>query len=95
MINLRKNYQDILLNYQKEKNEYLLFLLLQMKICIILCKNTQKFTELEEKLYNDYPQYSKSNNYFMINGNIVNKNKSLDENKIRNSDVIILTQNNI
>ena len=61
----------------------------------IICKNTQKFTELEEKLYNDYPQYSKSNNYFMINGNIVNKNKSLDENKIRNSDVIILTQNNI
>ena len=61
----------------------------------IICKNTQKFTELEEKLYNDYPEYSKSNNYFIINGNRVNKNKSLDENKIRNSDIIILTQNNI
>ena len=61
----------------------------------IICKNTQKFIELEQKLYNDYPQYSKSNNYFMINGNRVDKNKSLDENKIRNSDVIILTQNNI
>ena len=61
----------------------------------IICKNTQKFTELEEKLYNDYPEYSKSNNYFMINGNRVNKTKSLDENKIRNNDIIILTQNNI
>ena len=60
----------------------------------IICKNTQKFTELEEKLYNDYPQYSKSNNYFIINGNRVNKTKSLDENKIRNNDIIILTQNN-
>ena len=61
----------------------------------IICKNTQKFTELEEKLYNDYPEYSKSNNYFIINGNRVNKTKSLDENKIRNNDIIILTQNNI
>ena len=61
----------------------------------IICKNTQKFTELEEKLYNDYPEYSKSNNYFIINGNRVNKTKSLDENKIGNNDIIILTQNNI
>ena len=61
----------------------------------IICKNTQKFIELEKKLYNDYPEYSKSNNYFMINGNRVDKTKSLDGNKIRNNDVIILTQNNI
>ena len=31
----------------------------------------------------------------MINGKRVKKTKSLDENKIRNSDIIILTQNNI
>ena len=61
----------------------------------IICKNTQKFTELEEKLYKEYPEYSKSNNYFIINGNRVNKTKSLDENKIRNNDIIILTENNI
>ena len=61
----------------------------------IICKNTQKFIELEQKLYKDYPEYSKSENYFMINGNKVNKKKSLDENKIRNNDIIILTQNNI
>ena len=61
----------------------------------IICKNTDKFIELEQKLYKDYPEYSTSDNYFMINGNRVNKAKSLDENKIRNSDIIILTQNNI
>ena len=61
----------------------------------IICKNTQKFKELEQKLYKEYPEYSKFNNYFMINGNRVNKTKSLDENKIRNNDIIILTQNNI
>ena len=31
----------------------------------------------------------------MVNGNRVDKTKSLDENKIRNNDVIILTQNYI
>ena len=61
----------------------------------IICKNTQKFNELEKKLYKDYPEYSESNNYFRINENIVNKDKSLDENKIRNSDIIILEQYNI
>ena len=61
----------------------------------IICKNTQKFIELEKKLYNDYPEYSKSDNYFMINGNRVDKTKSIDKNKIRNNDIIILTQNNI
>ena len=60
----------------------------------IICKNTQKFTELENKLYNDYPEYSGTYNYFMVNGNKVNKFKSLDENKIRNNDIIILTQKN-
>ena len=61
----------------------------------IICKSTQKFTELEQKLYKDYPEYSETNNYFLINGNKVNKNKSLEENKIRNSDIIILALNNI
>ena len=61
----------------------------------VICKNTEKFIKLEQKLYTDYPEYSKSDNFFMINGNRVNKDKSLDENKIRNSDIIILTQNNI
>ena len=59
----------------------------------IICKNTQKFLELEQKLY-DYPEYSGANNCFMINGNRINKFISLDENKIRNNDIIILTQNN-
>ena len=61
----------------------------------VICKNTQKFNELEQKLYKNYPEYSESNNYFVINGNIVNKDKSLEENNIRNNEIIILTQNNI
>jgi len=59
----------------------------------IICKNTEKFIKLEEKLYNDFPEYSEFDNLFMVNGNRVNKFKTLDENKIQNSDIIILSKN--
>ena len=62
-------------------------------LCSVVCKNTEKFSKLEEKLYKDYPEYSKFDNYFMINGNRVNKKKTLDENKIKNGSVIILIKN--
>ena len=58
----------------------------------IICKNTEKLSRLVEKLYNDYPEYSEySDQYFFIsNGKKVNMFKSLDENNIHNSDIIIL-----
>ena len=60
-----------------------------------ICKNTEKFIKLEEKLYNNYPEYSKSDNYFMVNGNIINKFNTLDENKIKDGDIIIIRQNEL
>ena len=57
----------------------------------IICKNTEKFIQLEKELYNYYPEYSKSDNYFLVNGYKVDKYKTLDENKIKNSDNIILS----
>ena len=59
----------------------------------IICKNTEKFSKLEEKLYKDNPEYSNFDNYFMINGNRVDKMKTLDENKIKNGSVIFLKKN--
>jgi len=61
----------------------------------IISKNTEIFHELEKKLYNHYPKYSDSNNNFVKNGNRINKSKSLDENEIKNGDIIILSQNDI
>ena len=60
----------------------------------IICKNTEKFITLEEKLYEDYPEYSKNNNDFVVNGNIIQKFKTLEENNISNSNIIILNQIN-
>ena len=58
--------------------------------CSIICKNTDKFIKIENELYAKYPEYIESENYFLINGNKVNKYKSLDENKIKDSDIITL-----
>ena len=54
------------------------------------CKNTDIFVRLEEKLYNEYPEYKDFNTYFTVSGNIVKRFKSMEENQIKNSNVILL-----
>ena len=56
----------------------------------LICKSTDKFKDIEERLYKKYPEYSKTNNYFLLNGNTINKSKNLEENKIKNSNIITL-----
>ena len=56
----------------------------------IICKNTQKFTEIEHNLYQKYPEYLESENYFLTNGKKINKYRTLEENKIKNGDIITL-----
>ena len=53
-----------------------------------ICKNTDKFSRLEALLYEIYPEYKESENYFIANGIKVNRFKNLEENRIKNSDVI-------
>ena len=55
-----------------------------------ICKNTDKFSKIENLLYNAYPEYIKTENHFFVNGNKVNKYKSLENNKIKNNDIIML-----
>lgn len=55
-----------------------------------ICKKTDKFQDLESKLYKIYPEYSKTDNHFAINGRTITKSKNLDENEIKNSDIITL-----
>ena len=56
----------------------------------LLCKNTDIFVRLEEKLYDEYPEYKEENTYFTVNGNAIKRFKSMQDNKIKNSDIIIL-----
>ena len=54
------------------------------------CKNTDIFVRLEEQLYEHYPEYKETNNYFLCNGTTVLRFKSLEENRIKNHDKIYL-----
>ena len=58
----------------------------------IICKNTEKFSRLEEILYKEAPDYFDSDIYFCFKGNVINRYKTLKENNIHNSDIIILNQ---
>ena len=56
----------------------------------MICKKTQKFTEIEHFLYQKYPEYLESENFFLSNGKKINKYRTLEENKIKNSEIITL-----
>ena len=58
----------------------------------LICKDSEKFNFVENRLYEVYPQYEESNNVFNANGIKITKSKTLKENKIKNSDIIMLIQ---
>ena len=55
-----------------------------------LCKNTDKFSKIENMLYDVYPEYTESENNYFVNGKKINKYKSLVFNKIKNNDIITI-----
>ena len=59
----------------------------------IICKNTHKFREIENMFYDKYIEYKNKNNNFLIKGKSINKNKTLEENNIKNGDVILFKVN--
>ena len=52
------------------------------------CKTTDLFSSLEERLYQDYPNYRNVEKIFMVNANRISRNKTLEENNIKNNDII-------
>ena len=54
----------------------------------VVCKNTDLFVRLEEKLYNEYPQFKNYETYFEVKTKRIKRFKTLDENKIKNGDII-------
>ena len=58
----------------------------------LICKKTDTFINLEKQLFEAYPECQDSEYFFMVNGQKIKRFKTLEENKIKNSQVITLTQ---
>lgn len=54
----------------------------------LICKNNDLFIKLEERLYKDFPDFKKYNTFFKVNNKIIKRFKTMDENNIKNNDVI-------
>ena len=54
------------------------------------CKNTDIISRLEEKVYNEYPEYKEHNTYLTVNGNLIKRFKSLEENGIKDGNIILV-----
>ena len=88
---------DDLLNEIKpgEKIIAALFISSDQKITYaISCKNTTPFVRIEEKLYEEYPEYKDTENHFIHNGNVIKRFKTVEENNIKSGKPIILNVGN-
>ena len=54
-------------------------------------QKTDKFSKLEDFLYDKYPKYKDTENYFIVNGNRINRHRTLEENKIKDNDILTLS----
>ena len=67
-----------------------------IKNCLISCSKKDIFAEVEEKLYEEYPQCRNTYNTFICGGKKILKNKTLEENQIENQIpiLVIITKKN-
>ena len=94
--NINNNYNDLVNNINPgEKVISALFLSSDSKITYaISCKNTTPFVRIEEKLYEEYPEYKETDNHFLQNGLVIKRFKTVEENHIQSGKPIILNINN-
>ena len=56
----------------------------------IIIKNTETFSKIEYMLYNKFPKYIETENIFLAGGNRINRNRTLEDNKIKNGDILVV-----
>ena len=61
-------------------------------ISSIICKNSDEFYKIEGQLYKNHSEYFKNKISFTFNGKKINRYKTLEQNGIKNDDVIIMKE---
>ena len=100
-----KDLRDSLYKKDKEINELNLYIPLPIKEqlmtieinsldqkvhFITACHKTDYLSSIEKLLYEKYPKYEGEDNLFCLRNEIIDKNKNLDKNKIKDNDIILL-----
>ena len=88
----RMQNNDQISEYIK-KDEMLVFQIKsinQMVDMSFACKKTDLFVRIEEKLYNEYPEYKDLNTYYTVGGRTIKRFRNMQENNIKNNDKILL-----
>ena len=79
-----------------EKNEKLISIIIYSEDKSIhhsiISKNTDIFNKIVNEIYKIYPEISEKNNIFTYKGKIIDKSKSIENNEIKDGDVVILSQ---
>ena len=60
----------------------------------LLCKKSDKFKELEQKIYEKYPNLKNEKHFYLCKGNIIDIEKAIEENKIKDNDIILINITN-
>ena len=93
-----KNEKDILkdkLPFELKENEKLMCVIFQINEekeaqYPIICKDKLIFEDLENLLYDKNPEYKETENEFYVDGNKIDKLKTLEENNIKDGQVIVM-----
>ena len=56
----------------------------------IPCNDSDSFSKIESKLFEEFPELKSKNIYYIASGNTVNKTATLKQNKIKNGDTILI-----
>ena len=59
------------------------------------CQKTDNFYEVEKSLLKKFPELRNKELYFLKNSEIIDKNKSIEENKIKDGDNILFQENSL
>ena len=82
-----------------KKNEKLISVIIrstdQKVLYPIMCKNTDSIFKLENELHKVYPNIQFSKYFYSFNGNAIkDKSQTLEQNKIKNGDILLLKEIN-
>ena len=78
---------------EEKKKEPMAIIFLSMDQTIhypIVCYNADNFSELVKKLYLEYPELKLKNVLFMHQASVINTSATVEENKIKNGDNILI-----